>query len=249
MKKILLIFTLISVLLVLSCVSAAAEAEHPLRLTDDANVLTTAEEKALLARLDELSEEWEYDIVIHTMTDENDEYNDSELGGYAKNYFLNNGYGMGDDKTGTILVLSIVEGGRYVDYYIDYFGDEKLPYAEDMKEYFYDDLVDREYYNALSGFVEGVDEELQFPLLESLVGSLVAALIIAFIAVSSMKSKLKSVRSADYAREYVRPDSFRLDVSRDLYLYSTVTRIPKPKNNPSRGGFGGNSSRGGGGRA
>lgn len=46
-----------------------------------------------------------------------------------------------------------------------------------------------------------------------------------------MKSKLTSVRYQSGAADYVVPDSFKLNDSRDVYLYSTVT---KPNVRPTR---------------
>lgn len=46
-----------------------------------------------------------------------------------------------------------------------------------------------------------------------------------------MKSKLTSVRYQSGAADYMVPDSFKLNDSRDVYLYSTVT---KPNGRPTR---------------
>ena len=42
-----------------------------------------------------------------------------------------------------------------------------------------------------------------------------------------MKSKLKSVSYQSGAADYVVPDSFKLNDSRDVYLYSTVTKTER----------------------
>jgi|GEM_PF-2804278 hypothetical protein len=56
-------------------------------------------------------------------------------------------------------------------------------------------------------------------------------LIIALIVVMTMKAKLKSVKNRNEASDYVREGSFHLTSSSDVYLYRTVRRVAKPKNN------------------
>ena len=57
--------------------------------------------------------------------------------------------------------------------------------------------------------------------------SVVVGIIIGFIGSGIMKSKLTSVRYQSGAADYVVPDSFKLDDSRDIYLYSTVTKTER----------------------
>ena len=56
-------------------------------------------------------------------------------------------------------------------------------------------------------------------------------LIIALIVVMTMKAKLKSVKNRNEASDYVREGSFHLTSSSDVYLYRTVRRVARPKNN------------------
>ena len=82
--------------------------------------------------------------------------------------------------------------------------------------------------------------------LKWLVISVVIGLVIAFLYTNSLKSQLKTVKSKSSASDYIIPGSFGLTGQRDVYLYSNVTKTPKPKSNSSgsRGGssFGGGSS-------
>lgn len=57
--------------------------------------------------------------------------------------------------------------------------------------------------------------------------SIVIGIIIGFIGSGIMKSKLKSVSYQSGAADYVVPDSFKLNDSRDVYLYSTVTKTER----------------------
>ena len=55
--------------------------------------------------------------------------------------------------------------------------------------------------------------------------SLLIGLAIALVIVLLMKRSMSSVRKQKNAGEYVKKDSFQLVESRDIYLYSTVTRV------------------------
>lgn len=57
--------------------------------------------------------------------------------------------------------------------------------------------------------------------------SVVVGIIIGFIGSGIMKSKLTSVRYQSGAADYMVPDSFKLNDSRDIYLYSTVTKTER----------------------
>ena len=72
---------------------------------------------------------------------------------------------------------------------------------------------------------------------------MVVGMVIGLIAVGIMASRMKTVRRQNTASDYIRPGSMQLTHSRDIYLYSHVSRTAKPKNNSSSGG--GRSSRGG----
>ncbi len=76
--------------------------------------------------------------------------------------------------------------------------------------------------------------------------ALVIGIVLALIVVFIMKGQLKSVKFQRAANNYVKNGSFRLDFSRDIFLYRTVTRTAKPKDNSSggssRSGSGGSTS-------
>ncbi len=82
---------------------------------------------------------------------------------------------------------------------------------------------------------EDVKYDESFDFGKTVLISAVVGLIIGFIAVSLMKAQLKSVRSAKNAANYIRQGSFSLTESRDVFLYSTVTRVSKPQSNEKKG--------------
>ena len=231
MKKF-IVFALLVLLLSLSVMPVAAEYG---RLVDRADLLTDAEEEALVSTLDELSERLKYDVVVIAIDSMQHVDTADYASYYAERTFYHYGYGYGEDEQGILLLVSM----EYNDWAI---------FSTDMSEYTRASigrivapyLSEGDFYGAFNAFAKEVETEMagafDFPLLRNIAIALGAGLVIAFIVVSVMKGQLKSVRSRDHAREYVREGSFDLQHSRDLYLYSTVTRVPRPRNNSSGGG-------------
>lgn len=239
MKKF-VIFLLSVLVLCVPFMTVSAESQNP-RLVDGADLLTPDEEAEILAQLDATSEEFEYDVVIVT----------AETFGYLSPYnfavtmFQNGDYGMGENGSGVILVISEKER----QYYIEFFGDERLPEGTEMEDSFIDYLRNNDYYGGFISFAQAADDELSFSFGSNLLICFGVGLVLALIVTEVMKGQLKSVRANDTAREYVRPDSFNLEHSRDLFLYSSVSRVARPKqsSSSSSGSSGGGGSRGGGG--
>lgn len=64
--------------------------------------------------------------------------------------------------------------------------------------------------------------------------AVVIGLIIGLIYASILKGQLKSVIKNDSAADYKRPGSFKLEESRDTFLYSKTEKKEKPKNNEQK---------------
>ena len=67
-------------------------------------------------------------------------------------------------------------------------------------------------------------------------------MLLALIPMNIMKSKLKSVQPKAGAADYIRDGSFQLKTDRDMFLYRTVSRTARPKNNSSSGSSSGSGS-------
>ncbi len=81
----------------------------------------------------------------------------------------------------------------------------------------------------------------KYTVISFIVGAIVSLTVVTF-----MRRKLKSVEYRSGAADYVRPGSFNVKRAHDFYLYSTVTRVPRPKPSDHDGNRG--SSFGGSGR-
>ena len=66
-------------------------------------------------------------------------------------------------------------------------------------------------------------------LIGVIVMCLLAPLLIAFIMMKKKLKKMKTAVENDYAANYIKPGSMNLTMSRDLFLYSRVTKTEKPK--------------------
>ena len=104
MKKI-IVFLLSIVVLCTPFMTVSAETDNP-RLVDGADVMTDSEEATLLNRLNEISEEFEYDVVIVTA----ETFGTTSPYNFAVSSFKNGNYGMGENKSGVIL-FSLISSG------------------------------------------------------------------------------------------------------------------------------------------
>ena len=66
--------------------------------------------------------------------------------------------------------------------------------------------------------------------------AIVVGFVLSLIIVGRMKAKLKTVRFQAAASNYIKDNSLNINERRDLFLYNTVTRTAKPKNDDSGGG-------------
>lgn len=224
------ILCLIFVLLLLAG-TVSANAPHPPRLVDEADLLAPAEETVLTRKLDDLSAARDFDIAIVAV----ESIGATSMMEYADDYYDYNGYGMGEDKDGILLLIAY--DGEWVDYYytltgsgIGIFSESRM---DDLDDAFLPALRDRSFYDAFVAFAEesasivGSRWSLSFGWL--IVALVLGALLSFLIPMSVLKGQLKSVKARSAATEYVRQGSLRLTQNRDIFLYRNVVRIAKPK--------------------
>lgn len=244
------IFTLLSVLLLCGMMVLPVFAQESLpRLVDNADLLTTGEENELLAKLDEISERQQVDVVVVT-TD--------SLGGkspmeYADDFYDENGYGFGESYDGILLLISMEERDWYITttgYGITAITDAGREYISDQ---FLADLSNGDYEKAFTIYAKLCDEFIAqartgepydvgnmprepFPVIEYMGIALVIGFIAALVATGMMKGQLRTVRSQAAAGNYVKKNSMNVTERHALFLYRHVTRSAKPKSNDSGGG-------------
>ena len=251
MKKKLTAFIAICLMLVLTLALGAspAWASGLPKVVDEADVLTSSEEAELNSLLQQLGDEYGLDIVAVLANS----YSGSDIGKYTENYYDSNGYGYDSEGSGVIMLIALNDGEWYLDrvgYGVDMITDNDL---DDMYDKVLPYLEDGDFYGAVGKFAEMTadcaeaykkygepsgpsyppgpepHQKEEYPLAANLGISGALGALVSFISTARNKSKLKSVRSKEQASDYVRQGSLNLAVNRDLYLYSQVTRVPRPK--------------------
>lgn len=235
------------------------------RLTDQADLLTDSQESSLEKKLDDISEKLDFDVVI--VTTDSTGYRTPQA--FADDYFDYNGFGMGDDSDGVVLLVSMDDRDWHLstagfgitaitDAGVDYISTMFVPYLSDgdyMKAFeTYADLCDEFVTKAKSGtpYDVGNMPKKPFDFLKYGRNALIAGVVIALITVEMMRRSLRSVRPQPSAGDYVKNGSMHITKREDRFLYRRVNRRERPKS--GRGGSGthtsssGRSHGGGGGK-
>ena len=261
MKKV-LSFVIVLALLAVLPVMAFADNGNPPNLVDDANLLTEAEFVSLSEKLETMSEELKFDIVVVTT----DGLDGKSAMDYADDYYDYNGYGYGSENDGCLLLVSMEERDWWISttgYGITAVTDYGISYLEEEVVHY---LSEGEYYNAFLTFANTVEsfllqarsgspydvdniidgytpyERSTADKIKSLAVCVIASLVIAFVVSSMVKrSYTKAVKFSRDARNYLVPGSLNLTGCYDNFLYSTVTKV-RIQSESSSGGGGGSST-------
>jgi len=225
----------------------AAE-DAPPRLADEARLLTSSETEDLSTLLNEISDRQKCDVIILTV----DSVEGADPEWYAGARYLRDGYGQGEDADGILLLIS-----KERDWAITAFGDGHTAVSDiAAREYIADrilpDLGKDRYKKAFTLYAELCDKFITqaktgepykngslpaVPLSPVWIPlSLVIGFALAFIITWVMKGKLKSVRKQAAAGDYLKAGSLNVTESRDMFLYTRMSKTPKPQNNSSGGG-------------
>ena len=190
-----------------------------------------------------------------------DSIGDADQREYAKNYYISNGLGYGDEQSGILFLLAvgsrkyvtITYGGgvtAFTDYRIEQQEDEIVPL-----------LSDEEWEDAADTYIEMCDEALDYyadhgepididndvglgDLMVAMLVPLGISAIVCFVLYSQMKTAKRKTRADEYM------PGFALRVKRDRYTHTTRERVydpPKKESSSSGGsstdsdGFGGSS--------
>ena len=81
---------------------------------------------------------------------------------------------------------------------------------------------------------ESYDGAAETTWYENLAFCVIISLVIGGISVGVMASGMKSVRHKGSAADYVKEGSLDLRIHYDRYLYHTIIRRPRPRNNNQR---------------
>ncbi len=231
------------------------------RFTDTEGLLFESESEELNDKLDTLSEQLQFDVAI-VVIDALDGWEAEEA---AESIYDQYNFGYGAERDGVILLIAMdsrdwaikAMGFGEVALDADAIADLVVPMLSfgeyDEAFHVFADSCEEMVTNARNGNTMGGDamggdtvsgEPYKFPfdVVKSLVIAFVISMVVALIVVGSMKGKLKSVHQKYAASDYIVPGSLAITNARERYLYSTMSRTAKPKDNSSSSRGGGSSS-------
>ncbi|MCI7768018.1 MAG: TPM domain-containing protein [Oscillospiraceae bacterium] len=226
-------------------VSVSAESEF--KVYDYADILSDSEEAALEDKLWDIADTYGHDVIVYTTYSMDGE--DAEDFNEQLRYELD----AGINGSGIIYLVSM----EYRDYDIYSFGEMYSSIfinsvRDDMAEELVPYLSSGDYYGAFDRYADMVRAEIENvseygPNEESSFAipiGIGCGLIIGIITVLIMKHGMKTTRAEAMANKYIREGSFKLTNSRDIFLYSQVTRTKRPSDSGSSSSSGGGHSSG-----
>ena len=250
-----IVVCLLCISLVIPCV--AAEFENP-PIIDGAEYLTRAQFARLSEKLEKIRQKYNIDVAIVTEY----EMTSHDAQSSADDIYDYNGYGAGKNDDG--ILLYICASTR--DYHIATYAEGERIFNENGIEYLKDNiqpyLEEDDYYLAMDTYILLAQELLQMAedgevfnekqhdasyYLMVIGGAVLIPLLVAFIMMKIKLSHMKTAVQNNYAANYIKPGTKKLTESRDMFIYSRITKTPKPKNTSGSHRSSSGRSHGGGG--
>ena len=258
-KYILSLIVALAILALLSVSVFAADLTDPDLLVDRADLITDSEEISLRAYLNEISQRYETNVAIVTLPytmNASGEYIGMTPEACANQLFSDRGYGFENSGNGVLFVIIMDTRDWYVASYgfaayaiteagYDYIEDLVIPYLSsgDYAQAFLvyaqicDELFGLAQYDTPYDYGDGYYAPASDPLSVKWIGiCIVLGLVVSIIIVLAIASKNKSVRVKAEANSYVRQGSMQLTLSRDMFLYRNISKMPKSTDNNSKSG-------------
>ena len=215
-------------------------------VVDNADLLTQTEENELSEKLQDISDELQFDVVVVT-TNSTGSKTATE---YADDYFDYNGYGRGSNDDGALFLVDMgdrkwaISTSGYgieaiVDSALDDMEEEIVPYLKsgdydgafnEFADLTYDIVNDAKNGKSYSNSTTSTTKNHKNIGTNLIVAFSIGAGI-SLIIILVYRSKLKPVKFQKEAKEYIVPGSFNLRRSDDVFLYFNITKVPIPKNN------------------
>lgn len=242
------LLSLLAVMIVLAPLHVKAAEKLPF-LVDGAGLLSEEEAADIETKMTELNQKYDMDYVIAT----DDDANISSAMEAADDFFDYNGYGAGEDRSGTLLYINMATRDVWIStrgFGITAFTDAGIDYILDQ---LVDGLGDEAYYETFETYTTLCDDFTQqakngtpydvdhmpeepFPWLGGLILCLALGAIVALIYVLVLRGQLKSVAPNESAADYMVKGSMNMTNAREFFLYRTVHKTERPQDNSSGGG-------------
>lgn len=258
MKRMTAIFFALILVFSIALIPAGAAGTHSALLDDSADKLSPQEEATLTAKITQVSNNCECNVAF-VIVNENDLANaefthNGTPEDYAKCYY-NHTFGVNQDGVIVSLVISQTPGNNALSIYGTGKCEKRLSNKE--SEEIRSEAINNHrpsdatgYYAFFDSIADGLNKAIPPHLAWYMLPlALLIGFVIAMIVVLILRGQLKSVKMERGAVNYVRENSMQVTDSRDTYLYSTVSRTARPKNDSSSsssssgGSFSGGTSR------
>ncbi len=229
------------------------------RLYDDADLLTSDQERVLLSKLDSISEKHSCNVVVLTVNSHT-----GPIEAYADDYFDYNGFCADYNEAGILFMLSMADR----EYAISTSGSGIQAFTDYGQEYITNNLMDYlrngDYYNAFNSFADDCDSLLDMyesgtpydvgyraprtasDYMDMVLLSLGIGLIVGLIPIFVMKSQLHTVKMNTGARNYASHHGLSMSCNSDTFITSRISKVPIPRDTGSSSGSHSRSSFGGG---
>ena len=232
-------YILLTLLLLTLSLPVYASFENP-SIVDEAGYLMQSERASLSKELDKVREKYNFEVAIYTESD----MTSSTAEASADDIYDYNGYGAGENDDGIMLyICSDTREYHFTTHGkgLEYFNENGLAYLESKV---LPHLSENDYYEAFEKYIETSDELLQMAkggnpynekqysmkyLFGVIIVCLIAPLLIAFWMMKRKLKKMKTAVENNHAANYIKPGSMRIDTSRDLFLYSRITKTERTK--------------------
>ena len=218
-------------------------------VVDNADLLTQTEENELSEKLQDISDELQFDVVVVTTNS----IGSKTATEYADDYFDYNGYGRGSNNDGALFLVDMgdrkwaISTSGYgieaiVDSALDDMEEEIVSYLKsgdydgafnEFADLTYDIVNDAKNGKSYSNSTTSTTKNHKNMGVRTLSLPFSIGAGISLIIILVYRSKLKPVKFQKEAKEYIVPGSFNLRRSDDVFLYFNITKVPIPKNNDS----------------
>jgi len=223
---------ILCIVLLFLAIPRANAAEIRPQVVDRAGVLTAEQRQELEKRARECRERFQMDVVIVTVPN---------LGGksprdFADDYFDDHGYGVGNARSGALLLVAKAERNWYLSTSggaIDAFNRRDIEKIGDIVT---PHLANNAFYAAFVAYLDALPAYLNHSRTPNLLMSVVFGLVAGAAAVFVMISTMNTRRQQRGASSYLTEGSFSICGRQDLFLYSSVSKTARPQNTSGSGG-------------
>ena len=214
----------------------------PYFVSDVAGILSEQQREVLENKAKQISEKYGCGVYIVTLENYRDYDDRSDVFSFAQDFYRHYQLGIGDSKSGVLLLLSMADRDYSL---VTYGGNAHYAFTDYGQQVlaseFLDDFRRNDWYGGFSDYLDCCNELLsradrgepldvvygdrgRMSTGASLAIIIGVPLLISFFACEAMKRQMKPVGRQSGADEYIVPGGIGLSLKRDVFLNRSVTR-------------------------